>query len=138
MLKWKGKFVAYLVDKNYKYVAVLDGNVWDASFNMEKVTETFPQFVNKNEEFCYYEESGDKMYITIYTTPNFSDGKSKTASSWANELNATPNAFLETDSGVFFMGSGKYGKLSFGGVLPSYNPTSASTTKLNTFIKVLD
>lgn len=138
VLKWKGKFVAYLVDEYYKYVAVLDGSVWDASFNTEKVTKAFPQFVNKNEEFCYCEESGDKMYITIYTTPNLSDGKSETASSWTNELNATPIAFLETDSGVFFMGSGKYGKLSFGGVLPSYNPTSASITKLNTFIKVLD
>ena len=98
----------------------------------------YPSFINKDGKFCLYYDSGKSIFIS--TLPTLNSSSTQTSSSWASEIDGKVTAFLETDSGVFFENSGGtiFGKVSFGGVLPSYSPESTSTTKLNAFIKALD
>lgn len=122
------------------YVITLDGtNISSLPSEEQCYNKTdYPSFINKDGKFCLYYNSGKSIQIS--NSPTLSSPSSQSSSSWASEINGEVTAFLETDSGVFFENSGGtiFGKVSFGGVLPSYSPESTSTTKLNAFIKALD
>lgn len=123
----------------YYYIQTLNGNNVSSSPSIgDCYNHTYyPSFINKDGKYCLYYSSGNKIYIS--NSPSLNSPSSQTASSWASEIGGSVTAFLETSSGVYFIdSSSKFGKVPFGGVLPSYFPESSSTTKLNAFIKALD
>lgn len=140
ILKNSNNFALYYGSNN-KYVINLNRNILTSIESEQCQNNIVPDFINKKGEYCYYIENTS---MTIYTSisPSFSRYTTQNSPYWENELGTAVFAFLEVSGGVFFgtvsTSQQKFGKISFDGVLPNYNPTSSSPTKLNTFIKALD